>query len=545
MLKSISFRIKGMQRDLSASAFSPEYAYENRNIRIMPTDESTLFSMVNEKGNLTTDIENIGPTLSGTPIGQAQIDDNWVIFTTSKSLGSEDRIYKLWFNEDSKLEGKLLYLGSLGFSTDHPIETLSFYENSEIKKIYWVDGLNQPRVINIMAADEIIQKWTDTSFDFVQKLQLQEVINISRDIVTNGNFSPGVIQYAFTYVNSYAQESNIFYTSPLYYISYNNRGANPEDKIGNSFNIAIDKVDKNFEYVRVYSIHRTSIDAIPTIKRVVDLAIAIPGRYRLPYFADICNTEDIRVLSVSSGSYTSLTLIPNESTDPVHKWVLNSSQYSQVSLPGGNIVYIEKGKTLEIKLLFENSEIRYFVNPTGKFVIGGPHGDTGLTGRKIIVDTYGGKGAHGGGAFSGKDPSKVDRSAAYAARHIAKNMVAAGIADEMLVQLSYAIGVAEPISIFVDTYGRSHVNMSDGEIARKVGEIFDLRPRAIEQRLKLRYPIYEETASYGHVGREPIKVTKIFHSPYDGDKSMVVELFTWEKLDYVDTIKEAFKGTFK
>ena len=205
----------------------------------------------------------------------------------------------------------------------------------------------------------------------------------------------------------------------------------------------------------------------------------------------------------------------------------------------------ERVHTPEIKQLFENSEIRYFVNPTGKFVIGGPHGDTGLTGRKIIVDTYGGKGAHGGGAFSGKDPSKVDRSAAYAARHIAKNMVAAGIADEMLVQLSYAIGVAEPISIFVDTYGRSHVNMSDGEIARKVGEIFDLRPRAIEQRLKLRYPIYEETAFYGHVGREPIKVTKIFHSPYDGDKSMVVELFTWEKLDYVDTIKEAFKGTFK
>ena len=205
----------------------------------------------------------------------------------------------------------------------------------------------------------------------------------------------------------------------------------------------------------------------------------------------------------------------------------------------------ERVHTPEIKQLFENSEIRYFVNPTGKFVIGGPHGDTGLTGRKIIVDTYGGKGAHGGGAFSGKDPSKVDRSAAYAARHIAKNMVAAGIADEMLVQLSYAIGVAEPISIFVDTYGRSHVNMSDGEIARKVGEIFDLRPRAIEQRLKLRYPIYEETASYGHVGREPIKVTKIFLLPYEGDKSMVVELFTWEKLDYVDTIKEAFKGTFK
>lgn len=188
-----------------------------------------------------------------------------------------------------------------------------------------------------------------------------------------------------------------------------------------------------------------------------------------------------------------------------------------------------------------NDDITYHVNPTGKFVIGGPHGDTGLTGRKIIVDTYGGKGAHGGGAFSGKDPSKVDRSAAYAARHIAKNMVAAGIADEMLVQLSYAIGVAEPISIYVDTYGRKHVDMTDGEIAEKIGEIFDLRPYAIEQRLKLRNPIYEETAAYGHMGREPRIVEKTYESLYNGgQKTMKVELFTWEKLDYVDRIKEAF-----
>lgn len=200
----------------------------------------------------------------------------------------------------------------------------------------------------------------------------------------------------------------------------------------------------------------------------------------------------------------------------------------------------ERVNTPEVKALFKNASIKYFVNPTGKFVIGGPHGDTGLTGRKIIVDTYGGKGAHGGGAFSGKDPSKVDRSAAYAARHIAKNMVAAGVADEMLVELSYAIGVAEPISIYVNTNGRSHVKISDGEIAEKVAQIFDLRPRAIEQRLKLRNPIYEETASYGHVGREPQIVTKTFHSPYDGDKTVEVELFTWEKLDYVDTIKKAF-----
>jgi len=193
-----------------------------------------------------------------------------------------------------------------------------------------------------------------------------------------------------------------------------------------------------------------------------------------------------------------------------------------------------------ILALFDN-KIKFFVNPTGKFVIGGPNGDTGLTGRKIIVDTYGGKGAHGGGAFSGKDPSKVDRSAAYAARHIAKNMVAAGVADEMLVQISYAIGVAKPVSIYVNTYGRKHVNLSDGEIAEKIGQLFDLRPYSIEQRLKLRYPIYEETAAYGHMGRQPRTVTKTFESLYnDRKKTMSVELFTWEKLDYVDKIKKAF-----
>ncbi|HIY36354.1 MAG TPA: methionine adenosyltransferase [Candidatus Paraprevotella stercorigallinarum] len=193
----------------------------------------------------------------------------------------------------------------------------------------------------------------------------------------------------------------------------------------------------------------------------------------------------------------------------------------------------------EILALFDD-HITYHVNPTGKFVIGGPHGDTGLTGRKIIVDTYGGKGAHGGGAFSGKDPSKVDRSAAYAARHIAKNMVAAGVADEMLVQISYAIGVAKPVNIYVNTYGKSKVNMSDGEIAQKISELFDLRPKAIEDRLKLRNPIYEETAAYGHMGRQPRKVIKVFHSRYMPSKTMEVELFTWERLDYIDKIKEAF-----
>ena len=187
-----------------------------------------------------------------------------------------------------------------------------------------------------------------------------------------------------------------------------------------------------------------------------------------------------------------------------------------------------------------NDDIKYFVNPTGKFVIGGPHGDTGLTGRKIIVDTFGGKGAHGGGAFSGKDSSKVDRSAAYATRHIAKNMVAAGVADEMLVQVSYAIGVAKPVNVYVDTYGRSNVSMSDSEIARKIEELFDLRPKAIECRLKLRQPMYLETAAYGHMGRKNEVVTKVFTSHYHPTREVEVELFTWEKLDEVERIKKAF-----
>ncbi|KAB7529330.1 methionine adenosyltransferase [Flagellimonas olearia] len=192
-----------------------------------------------------------------------------------------------------------------------------------------------------------------------------------------------------------------------------------------------------------------------------------------------------------------------------------------------------------IQKLF-NHTIKYHVNPTGKFVIGGPHGDTGLTGRKIIVDTYGGKGAHGGGAFSGKDPSKVDRSAAYAARHIAKNLVAAGVANEILVQVSYAIGVVEPTSIFVDTYGTANVDLTDGEIAKKASELFDMRPFAIEERLKLRNPIYLETAAYGHMGKQPQTLTKVFESPYNGKVEREVELFTWEKLDKVDAVKAAF-----
>ncbi|MCK9254257.1 MAG: methionine adenosyltransferase [Bacteroidales bacterium] len=206
-----------------------------------------------------------------------------------------------------------------------------------------------------------------------------------------------------------------------------------------------------------------------------------------------------------------------------------------------NILLPRVIKNLDAKTqaLFKDDYILH-VNPTGKFVIGGPHGDTGLTGRKIIVDTYGGKGAHGGGAFSGKDPSKVDRSAAYAARHIAKNLVAAGLADEILIQLAYAIGVAEPVGIFCNTFGTAKLNITDSEISKKIKQIFSLKPADIEDKFKLRTPIYKETASYGHFGRKPMKITKVFESPYLGTKTIEVELFSWEKLDYIDIIKKEF-----
>ncbi len=226
-----------------------------------------------------------------------------------------------------------------------------------------------------------------------------------------------------------------------------------------------------------------------------------------------------------------------QAIDKADKAMLDTIRKDILSILIPRIVAKQKA---EVAALF-NDNITYHVNPTGKFVIGGPHGDTGLTGRKIIVDTYGGKGAHGGGAFSGKDPSKVDRSAAYAARHIAKNLVAAGVADEALVQVSYAIGVAKPMNLYVNTNGSSHVKLTDGELADKLLALFDMRPKAIEQRLKLRNPIYSETASYGHMGREPKVVTKTFRSRYEaeGEKQIEVELFTWEKLDYVDAIKKA------
>lgn len=268
MQKQVQFKTVGMQRDLSESAFNPKFAYENKNIRITPTDDNTLFSITNEKGNISLPIEGIGDYIEGTPIGQAIIANEWIVFTT----GDKDTIYKLWFEGDT-LKGTILYSGDLNFSVEHTIETLIFYENDDIKKVYWVDGLNQPRVINIAATEEVISKWNDRSFDFVASLELKETVNIKRNLIANGVFAPGVIQYVFTYYNKYGQESNVFYSSSLYYVSFNNRGASSEDKVSNSFDIEISGVDKSFDYLRIYSIHRTSIDAVPEVKRVVDLPV--------------------------------------------------------------------------------------------------------------------------------------------------------------------------------------------------------------------------------------------------------------------------------
>lgn len=275
MQKQAIFKTKGMQRDLSSSAFSSEYAYENKNVRVMPTDESTLLSLINEKGNKSIDIIGID-SIEGIPVGQCILNNELILFTSGNTEDKKDCIYKLWFN-NNELNGNLLYKGNLNFNYKNPIEAISFYENDSIRKVYWTDGLNQPRVINIAASSDIISKWDNNSFDFVRKLKLQEDVEINRDLVSGGTFAPGVIQYSFTYFNKYGQESNIFYTSPLFYISYNNRGASPEDNVGNSFSINISGADTSFDYVRVYSIHRTSINATPTCKIVTDLAIPESG----------------------------------------------------------------------------------------------------------------------------------------------------------------------------------------------------------------------------------------------------------------------------
>lgn len=393
MQKQIQFKVKGMQRDLSASAFNPEYAYENKNIRIMPTDESTLLSMVNEKGNRLANISGIGDSLKGTPIGQALIDDELIIFTAGDSSARtvdnitptietvddiiseeltldidsdiEDRIYKLWF-DGTTLTGTRLYRGQLDFDYRYPIETISFYENQEIKKIYWTDGLNQPRVINVAAASDVISRWNDNSFNFTRKLKLQETITIDRNIVANGTFSPGVIQYAFTYFDKYGQESNIFYTSPLYYVSYNNRGASPEDKVGNSFSIVIDNTDKSFDYIRIYSIHRTSIDAVPTVKRVVDLAPPTrTSAYSMTEWSKSGIADNIQVYDVAQDTYVSLSSItPSSTSSSASSWNLAGSAYRVIGFPDGDYLYILSSKTVYVNVTSRGVATIYYTDRT-------------------------------------------------------------------------------------------------------------------------------------------------------------------------------------
>lgn len=401
MQKVVQFKTKGMQRDLSASAFNSEYSYENKNVRVMPTDESTLLSLINEKGNKKSNIAGVGDHIKGIPIGQALVNNELIIFAAGdddyrladitpdifeapdifpcdilitdltagedtanditpdlSSIGDitfidcpyklnidvdsmlDDRIYKLWFNNGA-LTGKRLFRGDLGFNYKHPIETISFYENTDIRKVYWTDGLNQPRVINIAAASDVVSKWNTDSFNFVRTLNLNEEVTIERNIVANGSFAPGVIQYAFTYFNKYGQESNIFYTSPLYYVSYNNRGASPEDKVSNSFNIEVVNVDKRFDYIRIYSIHRTSINATPDVRRVVDLAPPT-GRsnYKLSSYEINLPANKMTMYRIGSGAEKTLDQYePSYSGSNYKSWTFDTNEYYGINFGGDYLTW--------------------------------------------------------------------------------------------------------------------------------------------------------------------------------------------------------------
>lgn len=448
MQKVVQFKTKGMQRDLSASAFNSEYSYENKNVRVMPTDESTLLSLINEKGNKKSGIAGVGDHIKGIPIGQALVNNELIIFAagdddyrladitpnifeapdifpcdvliTNLTAGEDtanditpdlssvkditfidcpyklnidvdsmldDRIYKLWFN-NGVLTGKRLFRGDLGFNYKHPIETISFYENADIRKVYWTDGLNQPRVINIAAASDIVSKWNTDSFNFVRTLSLNEEITIERNIVANGSFAPGVIQYAFTYFNKYGQESNIFYTSPLYYISYNNRGASPEDKVSNSFNIEVVNVDRRFDYIRIYSIHRTSINATPDVRRVVDLAPPT-GRssYKLSSYEINLPANKMTMHKRGSGAEKTLDQYEPSYSGSNHKsWTFNTNEYQGISF-GGDYLTWGTGTSFTITITNGNRASMQLANSgnmTGALSIAKvTYTDNGLSGDSV------------------------------------------------------------------------------------------------------------------------------------------------------------------
>ena len=349
MYKQVQFKTIGMNRDLSESSFNSKFAYENMNIRITPTNNNTLFSITNEKGNKTLNIEGVGASLEGCPIGQAVIDNEWVIFTTDNN--GNDKIYKLWF-EGETLKGEVLYSGKLKLSTDNPIETLEYYENEDIKKVYWIDGINQTRVINIATSKEDRLKWTDTSFDFTSSLELNETVSIEKSYVAGGVFAPGIIQYAFTYYTKYGKESNVFYTSPMYYTSYADRGGNPEDKVSNSFYIKVENLDTKFDFIRIYSIHRTSLDGTPEVKRVTDLSIN--------------NTNSISYIDNGiSGDYIDPTELLYTGGDEV---IFNTFTHKDNTLFLGN--YTIKRKLLDSSIIdyFKNGKITFESASTKKII---------------------------------------------------------------------------------------------------------------------------------------------------------------------------------
>nr|DAQ48750.1 MAG TPA: stabilization protein [Caudoviricetes sp.] len=414
MQKQVIFKTKGMQRDLSASAFNSGYSYENKNVRVMPTDESTLLSLINEKGNKKSSIAGVGDYIKGIPIGQALVNDELVIFTAGNDKDSlytnikgeeleidniaaneltididypfEDRIYKLWFN-NKVLTGERLFRGDLGFNYKHPIETISFYENTDIRKVYWTDGLNQPRVINIAAASDVVSKWNTDSFNFVRTLNLNEKVTIERNIVANGSFAPGVIQYAFTYFDKYGQESNIFYTSPLYYISYNNRGASPEDRVSNSFNIEVTNVDKRFDYIRIYSIHRTSINATPDVKRVVDLAPPT-GRsnYKLSSYEINLPANKMTMYRIGSGAEKTLDQYePSQSGSNYKSWTFDTNKYYSINF-GGDYLTWDTGTSFTITIINGKASMQLANNGnmTGTFSMAKvTYTDNGLSGDSV------------------------------------------------------------------------------------------------------------------------------------------------------------------
>ena len=423
MQKVVQFKTKGMQRDLSASAFNSEYSYENKNVRVMPTDESTLLSLINEKGNKKSSIAGVGDHIKGIPIGQALVNNELIIFAAGdddyrladitpnifeapdifpcdvlitdltagedtanditpdlSSIGDitlvdcpyklnidvdsmlDDRIYKLWFNNGA-LTGKRLFRGDLGFNYKHPIETISSYENTDIRKVYWTDGLNQPRVINIAAASDVVSKWNTDSFNFVRTLNLNEEVTIERNIVANGSFAPGVMQYAFTYFNKYGQESNIFYTSPLYYVSYNNRGASPEDKVSNSFNIEVVNVDKRFDYIRIYSIYRTSINATPDVRRVVDLAPpAGRSNYKLSSYEINLPANKMTMYRIGSGAEKTLDQYkPSYSGSNYKSWTFDTNKYYGINF-GGDYLTWGTGTSFTITVTNDNKASMQLAN---------------------------------------------------------------------------------------------------------------------------------------------------------------------------------------